>query len=135
MNDGVVSIRVVARWIVSALIVASVAAGALVVRLTVLSASHLNDAERIQQSENREAFFDCLMWAIRNHYPGNPYSREAVVRALSSIREPVGEIQPTQRAQLLELRATLLSIRSFYQPFYSELNEVNERLTALDSVQ
>ncbi|MBN2330030.1 MAG: hypothetical protein JXR73_23015 [Candidatus Omnitrophica bacterium] len=98
-------------------------------RLTMLSAGHFQRAQTADQAGRMEEAVESYAWSIRNYYPGNPYCGRAIRGALHVIDECYKSEQVDRKQQaLLELRAALLSIRSFYQPYRRELEQIDKQL-------
>ena len=68
--------------------------------------------------------FNCYNRAIRNYYPGNPYVSQAVQDAVQLIESQSLNVNN----DLQQLRGSLLSIRSFYQPFSKEMEWIDNKL-------
>lgn len=98
-------------------------------RLGGLSCDHVREAQQALAAQQDTQAVEACTWAIRNHFPGNPYSARAVALGLGIADRLVeeGRINEARRTWL-DLRATLLSIRSFYQPFPDVLNQIDRRL-------
>ncbi|MBI1389957.1 MAG: hypothetical protein GC154_16070 [bacterium] len=114
------------RWLAAALAAAFIA-GALILRLGLLSSSHLGEAANLSKRGDYLAALDAYTDSIRNYFPGNPWSRRAAGEAFQMIRSASREAQ-ARRRDLEQLRGSILALRSFYQPYSSILNEIQTEL-------
>lgn len=113
------------RKIITALLFSVVFVLALGVRLTWLSSSYVSKAMQAANDKKIELAFDYYNRAIRNYYPGNPYTSQAVNHAIKIIESESKNVNN----DLQQLRGSLLSIRSLYQPYRQEIEWIENKLT------
>ncbi|MDP8244586.1 MAG: hypothetical protein P9L94_10935 [Candidatus Hinthialibacter antarcticus] len=113
------------RSTITALLLSVVFVLALGTRLTWLASHHLSDAQHAVEQKQFALAFDYYNRAIRNYYPGNPYSRKAVLNA----KNFVGSYSQNINKDLQQFRGSLLSIRSLYQPYNKEVEWIENKLS------
>ncbi len=103
-------------------------------RLAFLSYTHNERASDFLLDGQLENALHSYQWSIRNYFPGNPFVKHALDETLNAINgyHTKGKISE-ERTTLQNLRASLLSIRSFYQPYPHILQLVDEKLSRLPS--
>ncbi len=82
----------------------------------------------VQQGKSEEALHSYNQ-SIRNYFPANPF----VERALQEVEEIIEKYRAEgnrieEERALRDLRASLLSIRSFFQPYPETLHDIEARL-------
>lgn len=101
----------------------------LIGRLYILSATYYQQAIIAAENEQMEEAVQLFTQSIRNYFPGNPY----VSRSINEIQRIVdgyheqGQIEKANQT-VSDLTASLYAIRSFYQPFSIQLQELEQRL-------
>ncbi len=112
------------QTLITTLLISVVFVLVLGVRLTWLSSSHVKQAYAAFDQENITQGLDSLNRAVRNYFPGNPYSKQAVEVALYIIDTDSQNVNE----DLHQLRGSILSVRSFYQPYSGPLETIEQKL-------
>ena len=113
------------RYILTALLISVVFVLALGVRLSWLASGHLADAQAAVGQKQYALAFEGYNRAIRNYYPANPYAKQAIKLAVAYIEDHSQKVNQ----DLQQLRGTLLSIRSLYQPYSSEFEWIEAKMS------
>jgi hypothetical protein len=132
ISEGYVSFPDLRRIAFFCVTILGISVLVLIGRFAILSARHLQHAEWAEESGQFEEAIEAYTGSIRNYFPGNPYSARAIQGALRIIDRyhEQGKIEPRKSA-LLDLRASLLSIHSFYQPYGEEFRFIERELQVL----
>jgi len=102
---------------------------ALFFRLNYLSSYYYNLADEAHSVGNLPEAAQLYSWTIRNHYPGNHYCHNAIQGTLAIADYYHEEEQFENEIQiLLQLRASLYAIHSYYQPFEIHVQNINQRI-------
>ncbi|RJP34403.1 MAG: hypothetical protein C4527_02420 [Candidatus Omnitrophota bacterium] len=105
---------------------------ALIGRMVYLSHRYLCEAVDAERNGRYEMALHAYNRSLRNYLPMNPYHSRAMGGAMGVIRMYQGEEKFVEEERALhDLRATLLSIRSFFQPYHTTLREIDARLLRL----
>ncbi|MEW6238211.1 MAG: hypothetical protein AB1656_22710 [Candidatus Omnitrophota bacterium] len=103
-------------------------------RLTVLSAQHYRDAEAAKKNGRYETALKSYNEAIKNYYPGSPYSYWSAQKSLGLIDAYRAEGKTAEEELALrDAQAAFYSIRSFYQPYRESLRAIEERMTRIEA--
>jgi len=103
-------------------------------RLTSLSAKHFQEAEAAGKNGRYETALKSYNEAIKNYFPGSPYSYRSAQKTLGVIDAYHAEGKNAEEALALrDAQAALYSIRSFYQPYREVVRSIEERLTRIEA--
>lgn len=134
MNQNIRSYPTIKQWVMTGFVFCLLGISVVVVRLTWLSSSYRHSAAIAQQQNKDEEMIRAYLGVLRNHFPGNPYSPNAIMNILQQVDEWKRQNNNQEALKVLKnARATLYGIASFYQPFSSELNEIETQIQSLEA--
>lgn len=133
MNQNIRSYPTRKQWVLTGFVFCLLGISVVTVRLTWLSSSYIQLAAIAQQQNKDEEMIQAYLGVLRNHFPGNPYSSNAILNILQQVDEWKRQNNNQEALKSLKnLRATLYGIESFYQPFSSQLNDIEEQIQTLE---
>lgn len=136
MNKNIRSYPTLKQWILTGFVFCGICFVAVILRLTWLSSTHMQAAHTAIEDHAEDKLIDACLAAVRNHFPGNPYSKQAVTEILQKTNQWETQDRKDEALTALKnLRAALYGIESFYQPFAPQLNEIESQIESLEAAE
>lgn len=124
------------HWVLTGFVLITVGFTIVVARLAWFSSAYYNAAQTAAQNQNEQEMMEGYMGAVRNYFPGNPYSETAANNIYQTAMKWIEQNRQAEALTALkDLRAALYGIQSFYQPLANQLPVIEEQIKKLETAK